>query len=599
MNTNGLWWKRVRVILSIYLLLSILSYWFSRKKYVDSICFFTETDFYDKELSKVFHSVQPLTCSRWVPFVYFEQNGLLKTNVTEMQSRGYTSLDCKYQHIFPNGPNDIKLGEKRGINKVPETDFIYTTCADGVVSVYRDLLYHSKVNKQNEQQFKNHTSEHPNVLLFGIDSISRLVAERMLPRTLKYIRNTFQPYEMKYYTKIGHNTLPNIIAALTGKSLVESFIPTFTHPHLFKRILDFDYVGINVDDWASYIPPFGFKYPEYNHDLRFHVLAGKKLHIYMTEKKEAVYHNISSNQDKLCFNNELKHVILLKYLTENIQKYEIKRKFMMSWLNEISHHQSNFVQLADNDILGFLKWLNDSGVMKNTVFVMYSDHGPNYGPVSESSIGRYTNRNPFLSLIIPERVLKNNKMTHSNLVTNTERLITPFDLFETLKDIMDSKFRTHILKSRSLPRGISLFTEIPRYRTCYDASIPAIYCPCYKRKGINSKHPIAEQLGHFVISRISNTIHLSNMSKYCEIVRLEEVLSVEYLSVPEKPNSVSRYNVAIRTYPLHAEFMATVQYANKNDMIVMGQIDRTNEYGNQSRCVKKDDNRLKMYCACL
>ena len=597
-------WSRLKR-LCIILSLSTLYYWLSPNTQVESECFFTDTNFYDKELSNVFYPVLPVNCTRWIPFIYFDRDGLLKSNLSAMQSMGYHNLDCRYQPVFPNGHNNYKLGNKRGIHIVPETDFIYSTCTDGSVSVYSDLLYHITPNIHNiKQQFLNHTSEHPNVLLFGIDSISRLVAERMLPQTLKYIRKNFQPYEMKYYTKIGHNTLPNILAALTGHTVLETLLPTFMHPPLFQRVLNFGYVSINLDDWANYIPRVVSTFPPTTHDLKYFFLAGKYLQMYMKEKKGYTYNNISRHSHPKCFDNALKHVILIKFLKNFIKKYESKRKFMLSWLNEISHHQSNCVQLADNDILNFVKWLNQSGVMKNTILVLYSDHGPNYGPVSKSNIGRYTNRNPSLYLIIPQQILTKRKQMHTNLVTNTERLITPFDLFETLKDIMDSNYRTDMLESnkgRVLPRGISLFTAIPRYRTCYDASIPESYCPCYKREVLETKLPIAKQLGNFVISRIANTIFLNNMSKKCEILIMEEVLSIEYLSVPEteSPNSVFRYNIVIRTYPLHAEFMATVQYTNKNDMVLLGHIDRTNAYGNQSRCVENDDSRLKMYCICL
>lgn len=55
----------------------------------------------------------------------------------------------------------------------------------------------------------------PSVLIFGIDSISRLHMHRQLKETKKYLdMNDF--VEMQGYTKVGENTFPNIMASIGG-----------------------------------------------------------------------------------------------------------------------------------------------------------------------------------------------------------------------------------------------------------------------------------------------------------------------------------------------------------------------------------------------
>ena len=70
------------------------------------MCFvFTETGYYDfYELSNVFHAVLSLKCSRWVLFLYSDQNGLLKANITTMQSRRQNLFSIKFADIkdFPD-----------------------------------------------------------------------------------------------------------------------------------------------------------------------------------------------------------------------------------------------------------------------------------------------------------------------------------------------------------------------------------------------------------------------------------------------------------------------------------------------------------------
>jgi hypothetical protein len=59
----------------------------------------------------------------------------------------------------------------------------------------------------------------PNVLLIGIDSISRLNFIRAMPETYKFVTQMPGWYDMKAFNKIGDNTFPNLNAVLNGRSL--------------------------------------------------------------------------------------------------------------------------------------------------------------------------------------------------------------------------------------------------------------------------------------------------------------------------------------------------------------------------------------------
>lgn len=64
------------------------------------------------------------------------------------------------------------------------------------------------------------THSGPNVLLIGIDSISRLNFIRSMPETFKFVSNG-DWFDMKAYNKIGDNTFPNLNALLNGRSLTQ------------------------------------------------------------------------------------------------------------------------------------------------------------------------------------------------------------------------------------------------------------------------------------------------------------------------------------------------------------------------------------------
>lgn len=83
--------------------------------------------------------------------------------------------------------------------------------------------------------------------------------------------------------------------------------------------------------------------------------------------------------------------------------------------------------------------------------------------------------------MLPKSFKQKYPLAVRNLRHNSHRLTTPFDVFETLKDL--SKIENLVsdnLRKRSadlqdrgstLPRGISLFSEIPDDRTCESAGI--------------------------------------------------------------------------------------------------------------------------------
>jgi hypothetical protein len=60
-----------------------------------------------------------------------------------------------------------------------------------------------------------------NVLTLGLDAVSHMNFIRTMPRSYKYLREELSAFGMKGYTKVGDNTFPNIVPALTGHSVSE------------------------------------------------------------------------------------------------------------------------------------------------------------------------------------------------------------------------------------------------------------------------------------------------------------------------------------------------------------------------------------------
>jgi hypothetical protein len=89
----------------------------------------------------------------------------------------------------------------------------------------------------------------------------------------------------------------------------------------------------------------------------------------------------------------------------------------------------------------------------------------------------------FFFAILPKSFKQSYPLAVRNLRRNSRRLTTHFDVFETLKDLSNIdgdvisndkiRKRSEELKERiaTLPRGISLFSEIPSERSCDYAGI--------------------------------------------------------------------------------------------------------------------------------
>lgn len=187
---------------------------------------------------------------------------------------------------------------------------------------------------------------------------------------------------------------------------------------------------------------------------------------------------------------------------------------------------------------------------------------------------------------------------HRNLKKNTERLSTHYDFFETMKDILNSDFAEKpYIDSTAIPRGISLFQEIPSSRSCKTADISEHYCPCYSSKQLSPNDERVRAISLFIVDRI-NAI-LGEIPGRCAKLSLDSVeqASLVYADMERDQNAESYFSfrsylwkieektrilVSLRTSPGGAQFETTVEYGGKRNIKLLGDINRTNKYGDRS-----------------
>jgi hypothetical protein len=209
----------------------------------------------------------------------------------------------------------------------------------------------------------------------------------------------------------------------------------------------------------------------------------------------------------------------------------------------------------------------------------------------ETEIGTLERYSPLLSIRLPKYL--DNTIQDANLRTNKNKLISFFDLHQTLRDFLV------INSTVSSNRGISLFNTIPLNRSCNDALIP--YRQCLMSK--NNRYLTENEFTKETKLDRSDVIDLMNMIVYnlnaktdkyssvCSRFRFDEIKSIYHLQV----DGFNIYRFKLLLQPGNSWFEASLKNVN-GTFTLYDKIYRLSIYGKTSYCVKKYE--VKPYCHC-
>lgn len=588
-------------------------------------------DIYDRTVDQFFWNQQQLPCEGWLDLFYIDSEGVLNMNRTAVQISGFSNIDCEFRYIRRVSESEIKFSEKiKYKNPIYiDGDFIHVECYDTAKKrLYSNL--HLNIDFRNAHKKKNivkETKENLSVILVGIDSLTWLIAERKIPKTLQYLRKNLNAYTLKGYTRVGDGSYPNLLPLFTGLKAYgeEHAVGIDNIQYMFNNYSEQGCIDLYAEDWvkvATFVDIFRRK-PSHHYIQPFiqafdHVRSNSLAVEYTF--KFLQHHNFNVGKTSpLCFGNTYKYRYIIQYLKRFLESYEQKRKFAFAWVNEIGHDFLNMVGLADDDYVELLEWMKETKKLENSVLIFFSDHGPRYSEIQNTEVGRITNLLPLFTVVLPDHFKARYQHIHKNLKLNEQRLTTSFDVYETLKDILYSDFgeKESLLESRELPRGISLFREIPQTRSCKDADISEHYCPCYTSTSLSTKDSRVQHSVNKVIERINEILEAvrSKCAKvnfssirgawkvYAEMYRdSTKERSFSLRSIIWQIAEQTRMRITFWTNPGNALYEATVQYYDQNNIKILGDINRINKYGNQSACLRQGqvrDRIRELYCYCV
>ena len=271
----------------------------------------------------------------------------------------------------------------------------------------------------------------------------------------------------------------------------------------------------------------------------------------------------------------------------------------------------------DADIKNVIKFLYEGNYLNNTLLILMGDHGARYANFRSTYSGKMEERLPYFGFLFPPWFEKKYPQAIKNLRTNTQRLTTPFDLYETFKDFFhfDGAGVGDVSK-----RGISLFKEIPLSRSCQDADIAPHWCACLDWKDVSPSDQEAKKALQAALDTINGytapyrddcaTLSLHNVIMAKKLAASDAFLKFEgtdsnggiykiFMNSNTK-NEIIYYQMVFSTQPGGANFEVTIAFntITTNFTVSENQISRINKYGSDSACIFHKNKQIRAYCYC-
>lgn len=509
-------------------------------------------------------------------------DGLIKFTNSSLEKYGSSSgehMKCRISYIDRVDDFRQTQGKQTWIDSAVqlshplESDFLNVTCRTRSKSIlkpthsWKGLLAGIKSKQEVFERKDNLGKKHKlNILMFGFDSVSHVNFVKRLPKLYSYIINGLNGIVLDKYNIVGDGTTAAILGMLSGTFETElpetrrgkSSTHVDVYPFIWYDIIKERYVTLYAED-ESNVGTFqyrlnGFKNQPTDHWMRPFQLTAENQH-----KMHKVY----------CLGSVPKINVLTNWIDELFKVYPSDiGKFVFGFHAEYSHGLVEELSLADEPITQWFMKLNSSGILNDTILIAMSDHGHRFSFSRSTLQGKYEERLPFFSIILPPWFAKVFPSSYKSLLINSlDRLTTPFDVHATLKSILneisygkdvgsypiddespssgsgsdatgtlsdgangvvkgnlDEKISKREVNGK-LPRGISLFKEIPLRRTCDDADISAHWCACNNWIQIDppSSDHLAEKLAQELVNAINSAIIESEKDAACAHLSLASI----------------------------------------------------------------------------
>lgn len=516
------------------------------------------------------------------------------------------------EEIYGKYDKKVKWMLKKYFVDYLDTEWMFAKCSGLRLGFLRNVFNQNAAERAKNitsyisRQIGNNLNARPlSVLLVIFDSVSRQSFFRNLNQTVAFLNTQvlaqdskfgkyFAMYDFLINNAQGEKTPQNMGPILYGKdinTLEDTFMDFTIYDENDWKVFE-DYQKENAI-WKHY-EKNGFvtlfSYDSYIDYLS--LITGRKIftdHIVSNFWRAAneVTGYIDFANEGQCIGNKNAHEFSLNYLSEYIKNYEGINRFAYMHI-DVAHENTGLrMKIADGDILSFLeKTLQVYYDLPNedVVLMLASDHGRMSTMMSKEAV--MEKMMPF-HLVFANKALIERMNAHTNLLHNTDRLVTRFDWHVTLKELalvpfksLDTEDLKLLSESTQEHIGISLFSQrVSNDRDCLSVKIPGEYCSCQyssqKISNLTSDDSIKKIISKS-IKGINSFFAKYDKNNYCKNITYGSIISANEVYVGAKgPLEKKNYNLVISD-KFNPDFRLKIQarYAMREDFK-----STTNNYG--------------------
>ncbi|XP_022821002.1 uncharacterized protein LOC111352639 [Spodoptera litura] len=447
-----------------------------------------------------------------------------------------------------------------------------------------------------------------NIIMLGMGSMSRQNFYRTMPKTLGILKKR-DAIELKGYNTVAGDTFENMMPVLVGMNNTEIQTTCWKDPwssldncpYIWERFKDVGYYTALVED-TSKLGMFnqwkrGFQGSPTDYYLHPFIHETETLN-----KKNSIKYKKYAKVNEIlspCMGDKYYYEFLINYIRRLTTTLGKSKLFGLFWETTMSHDNLNDPALMDKAYGQLINKMESTGYLNETILIFLSDHGMDTGNIVLTKQGQIEQRLPFVFILMPPSFRTQYKLAYHNLNVNKERLTTPFDLHETLVDLIDMSAitKTEILKRNSgfytHNRGISLFLPIPKNRTCDMAGIRALWCACYNDVNVEPNSPILMDAVSYFTNKTNEM--LKSYPQCLKLIVDDIIIAKEMIPIYTRYNEWRDFNMVVRMAPGGGMFETIMRFYN-NSWTIVDRVKRLNFPDFGTMCI--EDATIKLFCFC-
>ena len=400
----------------------------------------------------------------------------------------YTWLDqSHFDRFFNNVMADIISIDKPEFNEItkenkPEITLKFdpiTQMGKIDIQINKNIELSKQRNKLYESLPKKEKPKYSNILFLYIDAISRPEFIRSMKETQKFISKYYNSTKYSFYQMLKYQnfiffTQQNVNPMFFGESMFNSngtsilksikkkgFITAQANNICTRQLYDIE------DNFTQNI-----SYDNFDHE---NIAMFCDPNYYNPENRFTPYMGPYSIRRRCLYGKDTFEYVL-EYGEKFWETYINDHKFLRLSFQDAHEGTLEVVKYLDVKLAKFLENFEKKKYLDDTAIFFVSDHGNNMigfynilqveDYVLEKTLGTWF-------MILP----KKNNVNEKNLEINQQRLVTPYDIHDTLLDMFGYRFEDKVYSRK----GKSIFYEINGLeRDCkyYSQDILPIWCRC-------------------------------------------------------------------------------------------------------------------------